>query len=340
MNLHRPWAKQSTLFVEAAVIAGTPHLSATDQLTDDLAERFGVKREQVVLTCSGTVALGLLWNFASTASTWTVRVPAYGFVATANGVGLAPGNRDVRLVDVDPATGWMLGTKYRFQCPVAFSGTLESFLGYRVDPSLEVILDGAAILGNERAKNFFRISSSLKGVALSFSATKLISAGMGGAAIFADADTAREAMWFIHQGGDWAAPDGPGQTHPGTNLRMGYWQAALALAHLRQIDDLRAACADAREVFEAAYGDRLVPSAPGAYNIVRTERARSLHGVAGARWRLHRALYNHAFWNDLGDDATFPGAAEAERTYLYLPYGPGVTREDAERIVEQLGDLA
>lgn len=337
-NLFRPWIHQIELFRRAAEIAGGNHV--VEKLEEALSDLFHVDRRQVVLTCSGTIALNLLMQVRSTI--W--HVPAYGFVATINAV-----PQLARLRDIDPKTGWMLPGEGP-SCPVAFAGCwhgrgrLADYLRASTGP---VVLDAAGILGTAMGDYVHPLrdwrlgpGSRLQGIGLSFSATKLVSAGMGGAAIFGSANLAQRARLRISQGGAWSDPNGPGQTErPATNLRMGYWQAALVLSHLERRAELRDAAMECRRVYSEAYGPRSITSGPGAYQIVRTEQAREKHGKAGARWRFHRAIFNHTKWNFQRRTRGFPGAVEAERTYLYLPYGPGVTRQEAEKIIEQLGDI-
>lgn len=312
------------------------------ELEEELANLLGVEAGQVVLASSGTVALQLLLRRYRDRR---VTVPGYGFVATANAV--MDRNR-LCLADVDPSTGWALPDEEaeRF-APVAFSGNVAPLRGFLdgLSPDCEVVLDAAAVLGNEDPRGLLDDRRVL-GFAVSFSHSKLVSASMGGAAVFRSREETQPVRRFISQGGDWSDPEGVGIQERGTNLRMGAINAALALSHLDFRDTLVELANASRAEYEAALSSHLVPSAPGAYNIARVPNARRVakllqrRGVE-ARFRLHRALRDHAAYvleleGEGRPRSNMWGTTVAQTSYLYLPYGPGLSPEEARTVAEAL----
>lgn len=313
---------------------------ARAEFAEQLARVLAIDPTRVILTSSGTAALEVLLTVLAD-RTAPVSLPAYGFVATANAAARTVGMR--YFCDVDPQTGWMLvsNSSSRIVVPVAFAGNAAPLSELLLTNTQTIVMDAAAVLGQADLSGDSLSGARVAGFALSFSQTKLVSCGMGGAAVFQDPAAAAEADALVSQGGDWSSAEGEGVRAGGTNLRMGAINAAVGLVHLQDRTSLMEACAYQRSVLGSLLGPRLVPAAAGAYNVARLPYARRVaerlraHGVP-ARWRYHRCLRGHvAYSADIRVGQDF-GAARAENEYLYLPYGPGLGEREVDGIAELL----
>ncbi|MCC7047688.1 MAG: aminotransferase class V-fold PLP-dependent enzyme [Alphaproteobacteria bacterium] len=315
------------------------------------ARRFGERLAALagvphaVPTISGTIALTVAAKALGLNPGDEVLVPAYGVVSTINAftsVGLSP-----RLVDIEFATGCMDAAELRARVtPRTKAVCFVDFSGHTGEPLIEaaalcqelglpLIEDAACALGQHfegrKAGSFGTVGC------LSFSVAKVMTTGQGGALLTADRGLAdRATAWIDHGDLDWRATNT--HRHVGTNLRFNDVLAALGLA---QLDTLDARLERKRAAFAALQEelDGYLFTVPGGeaplHNIVfcdqpeamvRELRARNIGAV-----QQYRCLANHPVYAHLGN-SPYAAARRWERTSVYLPFGLGLTADDARRI--------
>lgn len=320
-------------FFPSEVDAGA-HLTAFE---DALKAHTGA--QDVLLTSSGTMALRVLARFAvPEGRKRRVILPAYGFVGTINAF-VAEGY-EVELCDVRPdgQLDWSLvpDDTDAIVCPVAFCGLLVGGTYDRAYDGQRVVIDAAPMIYNNLAlATFFEPEmEGVIGAALSFSATKLVSTGQGGA-VLAGRDLGVERT-YLAQGG-WRNPGG--QHAEGVNGRMGWAQAREGLASLARIGERSAAEFSPRNHLWVN-NCVTIESAPGCYNIklmpspadaIDMQRKLSSKGIE-SRYQFHRTINRNPAHAHI--PGHFPVADMLTERALYLPYGSGLTVEQAERIVE------
>ena len=316
----------------------------------ELARACGV--DQVVAVSSGTAALHLTVLALGIGPGDEVVVPAYTFPATANVVALA-GGRPV-LVDVDPATMNLdLDRVYdaitpRTRAVIAvhlFGRPLDwEALQSAVPPDVTLVEDAAGALG---ARWQGMPCGGLGTVGcLSFHPRKIVTTGEGGAVTTSDPDLAERVRSLRHHG--WSPSDRYEDMPAGAfNYRLSDVLAAVGLPQVRRLEELLRR----REQLAAAYTERLhgVVETPSAAEgdrhgwqayVVRLDdrdavlaglRAEGIEGQIGT-YALHRlGAYAAA--------GAFPGADDAFRRALALPFHTRLTADEIERVTECLTRL-
>ncbi|MDR7551326.1 MAG: DegT/DnrJ/EryC1/StrS family aminotransferase [Armatimonadota bacterium] len=196
------------------------------------------------VTCvNGTVALELALRAAGIGPNDEVIVPSYTFIATASAalhLGAVPVFADIEpttyTISVDSAAD-LASARTRAIVPVHLAGApadMDGILILARERGLVVIEDAAQAHGAEWQGQRVGAIGALG--AFSFQATKVLTAGEGGAVVTNDT-TLAEAVWSLQNvgripGGDWYE-----HHRLGWNLRMTEFQAALLLAQMDRLDE-------------------------------------------------------------------------------------------------------
>jgi perosamine synthetase len=305
-----------------------------------------------ILTTSGTIALSVAAKALGLMAGDEVLVPAYGVISTINAfgsVGLAP-----RLVDVDVHTACMdpaalersITSATKAVCYVNFSGytgkELESIAALCTERGLPLIEDAACAIGHAyRGRNAGSIGTI---GTYSFSVPKTVTTGQGGALFTESPQLADEILKFIDQGDlNWRKTN---LNHEiGTNLRFNDVLASLGMAQMRSLPERLARKLAAHRALGEVLGDRLCrPSDTAAplYNIVFTGEPDAVVSDLRARGilaqRHGRALYEHPAYASLA--GSFPAAERWSQRAVYLPFGLGLSEDDARYVGSVVNEVA
>ena len=329
--------------VRDQVLSGFIGPASTTRMFGD-AIRAWAEAAHCTVTTSGTIALSVAAHALGLRAGDEILVPAYGVISTINAFasfGLCP-----RLVDIDATTGCMdparleaaIASPTRAVCFVNFSG----YTGENIRRVAEVcdrhglpwIEDAACALGQRfeggAAGTFGTVGT------YSFSVPKVVTTGQGGAIVTANRQIADRAAAFVDQGDlEWRRTNLNREI--GTNLRFNDILAALGLAQMRDLESRLARRRAAHLVMRSHLGSRLYsvpgPEAP-LHNIVFTPTpdalvtALSADGIAATR--QYRTLAQHPAYASLAGD--FSNADEWTARAVYLPFGTGLSEEDAARV--------
>lgn len=281
-------------------------------------EVFGVSADNIVLTSSGTAAIELALR-VSRAERATL--PAYGFRATMDAARAALGD-NVEFVDV-----WHPALKDSGECGrrdaarvfVSLLGEVEPVILERMSKSHSgpIILDAACSVGSHGLGEVCR-NGVVDAACVSFAASKIISAGGGGAVAFSSLRNAKRATEILR----WDM----------CNARMSELNASLAVVMTEKFDQRIANCMSwARRVSEKLIFDA-AHSESCAHHVValsdeRNHLARKLEcaGIETSGFPKYRALASD-----------FPVAERWASRAIYLPHGPGLSISDQDKILEVL----
>ena len=307
------------------------------ELVNLLRETIRTPYKHIILTTSGTIALGLMPGK-------NVAVPAYGFMATANAY--ASLGATIHFVDVTKATGCMdpdaldevltenrrgsLREQIDLVCYVGFSGAMhhQAFKIEKLCKEFGVPLMEDAACGLVAPDiNFFAEQA-----ALSFSGPKIVTAGQGGAFMTNNDELAERAeAWIDHGGSSWRQ-DGI-HRGIGTNLRMAEINAALALAQLKTLDArIERRTIQRRQLYDGLgeylwleEGDGVFHLGGPFYNIILVDDPygvmMNLNGAGIDAKRLFRTANTHPAYAYYGNINTFPNADWWTAHAVYLPFG-------------------
>jgi perosamine synthetase len=318
---------------------------ATDSFAGNVAELAG--RAKCVLTTSGTIALSVAAKALALRPGDEILVPAYGVISTVNAfasIGLRP-----KLVDIDRRTGCMsvdlieasISVNTRAVCFVNFSGytgdNLVAAAALCRRRNLPLIEDAACAMGHRHNK----CSAGAFGTVgtYSFSVPKIVTTGQGGAVLMDDPAIYERAAAFIDHGDlNWRRTNL--NNGIGTNLRFTDLQATLGLCQMRDMAPRLERRRQSFAILQSGLGPYLyrVPGdeAP-LHNIVFAREAdrlvAALKQLGIGAVRQYRTISQHPAYSELGD-RPFPNADYWTDRAVYLPFGIGLTAEDAERIVE------
>lgn len=319
-----------------------------------LAELSGMPH--AILTTSGTMAL---WLVALSIDRMELSVvyPGYGFPAAYGAFAMA-GARNCIMVDVDMPT-MAVDPHHAVRSmtrsfPGAGTGALiylwpggQPWMRLRVQAA-DAAADGGAFLIDDVACGIHNMGpgtmAAVTTATLSFSPAKAVTCGQGGAVLTRSgrvADTVRRLI--DHGGGAWRKT----LRHEvrGVNLRMSDVHAALLLDQLDALPRSRDMMGAARAALEKRVP--LQPPDPGyvpLHNVVLTERPDELvdrlraRGVQAARQYGHLGTHG-AFPQPQSEHmaaADCPNAVRLAARCVYLPFGPGLSTADAERVRDAL----
>ena len=332
-----PDMRQDADAVAETILNGwvSPGGPKSKELVNLLRKTIRTPYKHIILTTSGTIALGLMPGK-------NVAVPAYGFMATANAY--ASLGATIHFVDVTKATGCMdpdaldevltenrrgsLREQIDLVCYVGFSGAMhhQAFKIEKLCKEFGVPLMEDAACGLVAPDiNFFA-----EHAALSFSGPKIVTAGQGGAFMTnSDELAARAEAWIDHGGSSWRQ-DGV-HRGVGTNLRMSEINAALALAQLQTIEArIKRRTLQRRQLYEELgeylwfeEGDGVFHSGGAFYNITLVDNPhdvtmRLISAGIDAKRLFMTANIHPAYSSVRGD---FPNADWWTRHAVYLPFG-------------------
>lgn len=300
-------------------------------------------------TVSGTMALSIAAQALGLDRGSEILVPDYGVISTINAfasVGYQP-----RLVEIDRATGCMspesLAAAIRPStaavCFVNFSGRtgpeLEQIAALCERHRLPLIEDAACAMGHShggrQAGSFGTIS------VYSFSVPKVVTTGQGGA-VLTRSEAHRDAVLRLIDHGDTTWRQTNLNRGIGNNLRFNDVLSSLGLA---QLEELPARLARRRSNYAAmrkVLDDKLFSvcgdEAP-LHNVVFSTMAQQLtqhlknKGILAAQ--QYRALYQHPPYAHLRDGA-HPSSEYWTSHAVYLPFGTGMSVEDAEFVAQSV----
>jgi perosamine synthetase len=285
-----------------------------------------------------------------------VVVPDLTFVSTANAVRLAgaqPVLADVRREDfsLDPAAvEEALTPKTRAIVPVHVNGrggSIEEIVALAERHGLAVVEDAAEALGSRLSER--ALGSFGHAAAFSFTPTKIITTGQGGAVVTRDPTIARRVRELKDQG---RAERGTGgaDAHPvfGFNFKLTNVQAAIGLvqldrleerlAHIRTLEDWYAA---ERESLEPEVtlvgGNRGGGEAHGWVDVLVDDRDALVRNLN------NRGIDPREFWFPLhtqpvyaADGELFPNASWVSSRGLWLPSALSLTRADVAVVGEAI----
>ena len=309
------------------------------------------KVEHAVVVSSGTAALHLSVLALGIGPGDEVIVPAYTFPATANVVALA-GARPV-LVDVDPETMNVTADSVASAVTDRTKAVLVVHLFGRPAPWEEIeaaVPDGVALLedaaGALGARRRGRACGGLGRLGcLSFHPRKIVTTGEGGAVTTDDDEIADTVRRFRHHG---IEPRGDFEIRsPGLNYRLPDILCAIGTTQMRRLERLL----EERERLASGYAERLdgsvgLPSVDEGDRhglqafVVRVDRRdEALESLARAGVQAQIGTYALHHLGAYAGQGPFPGADDAFRRALALPFHNRLTEDDVERVAEVLTGL-
>lgn len=317
--------------------------AATRDFCEKLAEWLGAPR--LLATVSGTVALTVAAKALGLKSGDEVIVPGYGVISTVNG--LVAAGLEPRLADIDRTTGCVspqtldrrVTSATKAVCFVNFSGytgaNVREVRRWCDAHRIAMIEDAACALGHRHdgmpAGCFGTIGC------YSFSVPKVLTTGQGGALTSGDPDLFDRAGAYIDQGDlEWRRT-GVNRS-PGSNLRFNDVLASLGSAMLSDIDIRQERRRASYRAMKHLLGDKLYavpgPEAP-LHNIVFTDRPHQLveklkkQNISAQL--QYKVLSEHPAYARLASDHC-PNGEYWSKKAVYLPFGVGLTVEQAERV--------
>lgn len=284
------------------------------------------------LTTTGTQALSLAIQAVLPRRRCNVVVPAWAPVAVWNAVRLS-GHRPI-FVDIDPKTLGYDTTKL----DEASQEEPDAIVFVHMLGRREGLVDAAAFaVGHGIPLIEDMAQAHLQGPLLfgdigitSFGSMKPISCDQGGAMFTNNHRVECLMTELAHQG--FGYKDGFLVTC-GQNARMNEGTAEMLIAELLSVDDVLAPW---RERQAQAIPEELLVFPGSMYNVIRATDDDSYLLDAGIPFRrqYRPANYHCAFPDAQGK--TYEGAEYAWRNYLFLPFGPDMTEQDAAKIREAL----
>lgn len=316
------------------------------EFEDALREHLGIK--YVICTSSGTAALHIAAKVLGLTPYDKVIVPSYGWIATANAFAWL--GCQVEFAHIDPHTACIDCLKLeetlqkekniRAICYVDFNGSCRDGPLIRTIADkyhIPLIEDSCSALGHELGSNHAGSFGDI-GV-LSFSAPKLITTGQGGAILTDDVSMAIRALAIRNQG---HRPDIYKRfTVLGNNFKMSDINAALGLAQLSDIDEILNLKASSVLKLDKILNLELTTTGVPFYNIkmgcdydyssydISLELEKAGIEVLFGR---HRHIPDYPIYSNTNfkDEEAIGWQNEA----IYLPFGNGLTIEQAEIISE------
>jgi dTDP-4-amino-4,6-dideoxygalactose transaminase len=333
---------------EAAAVAGVLESGQLTmgpkvaELEAELARVCGVRH--AVAVSSGTAALHLAVLALDLREGDEVVVPAYTFPATANVVALA-GARPV-LADVDPETFNLDPEALRAAVTPRTRAVLAVHLFGRpldweaveqaVPDGVALIEDAAGALGARRRD---RPCGSLGRMGcLSFHPRKIVTTGEGGAVTTSEDELANAVRRLRHHG---IEIDGAFEIRePGLNYRLSDILCAVGIPQVRRLDELL----ETRRRVAEGYERRLAgvvqtPSAePGdthgwqAYVVRLDRRDEALAALRAEQIEAQIGTYALHVLAAYRDQGEFPGAREAYKRALALPFHSRLGDDELDRV--------
>jgi dTDP-4-amino-4,6-dideoxygalactose transaminase len=227
--------------VDQALVSGQLTLGAR---TEELEQAFAARHGGVmgVATSSGTSALEIILRLVAVAGRDVV-VPANTFFATAAAVVHAGGRP--RFADVDAATLALSADTVAAALTAQTAAVVHVHIGGLISPAIDSIrrvCDQAGVTLIEDAAHAHGSSyegrpagSWSRAAAFSFYPTKVVAGAEGGMILTADEGWRDEARIYRDQGK--ASFLGGGHVRLGSAWRLSELQAAVALVHLRRLDE-------------------------------------------------------------------------------------------------------
>jgi perosamine synthetase len=328
--------------------------------TEALEHAFAARHQaaHAIAVSSGTSALEIVLRSLDVARREVI-VPANTFFATAAAVLHAGGTP--RFADIDPATLALSPQTVEAVLSPATVGVLTVHIGGIVSPDVIALRDMCARHGLFLVEDAAHAhGSSVHGraagsfgtaAAFSFYPTKLITAGEGGIIVTADEHLRDEAVVYRDQGK--AGFLGGEHIRLGAAWRMSEIHAAIALVHLRRLDEFIAA----RQAVAARYDEALadiegvsalhLPDAcvsnyykyvallePSIDRAELKQRLREL-GVALSGEVYPRPLHREPVFADLYADP-LPIADDICHRQICLPIHSDMTSDEAEQVIAAL----
>lgn len=290
-------------------------------------------KKYAVATVSGTVALYLALKFWGSNKDRFFSLPSYGHVAAVNAAiaaWMGYGFRDMRK---DALEDEYENVNSKSNVIVWHGGILKnrSHILRNLKSKGRLCIEDAACAFGEP------LPGHVIGAVWSLSGPKIISAGQGGILLTDETALAKDARAYCDQGVGFRSEGTV--IKPGTNMRLSNISAAYALDQCEFLNERWDLRKEAIAIFEngvpegaAYYG--------GLHNILYYQtQAEALRAKAALEHsgiesqQPYRALHNHHAFRK---DWPFDGAVAWEKQSLYLPFGPGLTPEMADRICEVL----
>ncbi len=248
--------------IDAALVSGNLTLGP---LTEQFEEAFAARHGGLlpVATASGTSALEISLRAAGVGGGEVV-VPTNTFFATAAAVVHAGGRP--RFADIDPSTLALSAATVAAALTPETVAVIHVHIGGRITPEMPAIRElcdkrGICLIEDAAHAHGSTLDGHPAGswsraAAFSFYPTKVVAGAEGGMLLTADPSIRDEARILRDQGK--ASFLGGGHIRMGSAWRMSEVQAAVALVHLRRIDDFIAV----RRGVAARYDDALA-ACPG-----------------------------------------------------------------------------
>jgi perosamine synthetase len=311
-----------------------------------LAKEAGV--EHALPMASGTVALSVAALVLGLRPGDEIIVPSYGVISVINAfasVGLKP-----KLADIDVKTGCIspaalekaMTPNTKAVCFVDFGASLgpelDAVRTLCTAKKIPLIEDAAWALGrNTRGKK----GGATGDVAItSFSVPKVMTTGQGGAVFLRSTEALNSAISFIDQGDPEWRKTGINRCI-GNNLRLSDVSAALGVAQMLELNERHARKSKNYKILQEKLGERLFRASDDGYAaqyIVFAEKPNDLVTQLKAQnigaTRQYSGYYHQPCFTSLGSDNQFAGAAFWGTHAVYLPFGVGMTEEQAARIAD------
>jgi dTDP-4-amino-4,6-dideoxygalactose transaminase len=323
------------------------------RLEAGLSGHFGLAPDQVVTSANATLALAQSLMALEAPRGGLCLMPSWTFTATPAAAvlaGLTP-----HFVDVSPKD-WTfrpsdIAERVRdggvsAVIPVSPFGApldYQAWEAFRKETGVAVVHDVAAGFDG---LSLAGAPDTTAPVVISLHATKPFGVGEGALVLSRDADLQRA----IRSYGNFGFKGSRETQVAGMNAKMNEYCAAVGLALLEEWPERRAVWSDLTDAFAARARDAGLGLAPGfgagwisSFGMVdfgsakaaeAAERRLAEAGVETRRWWA-RACHRQAAWADLPRDALPMTEAIADRT-LGLPFWPGLTEADLDRVFEAL----
>lgn len=363
LRVHFSAPERQQVLERISTLLETGMISQGKQI-DELEERFAayVHSRFAIAVNSGSGAIEVPMR-ALQVEGKEVLVPTNTFLATAASVLLAGGK--IRLVDADPNTFAVSLAELQKRATPQTAGVVIVHIGGIITPEIEQIRrwcdqegywlfeDAAHAHGsfwNDRGAGTFGIAGSY-----SFFATKVMTSGEGGIIVTDDEQLARKCKLYRNHGKPepWISY----HTHLSSNYRMSDITAAIAqvqLAHLEEKLQQRAHIARLYTELlprELPSFQPVLPTGPSSwYKYIvlpppQFERAQikqymKEHGVSLPGEVYEMPLHQQPALAPYIDKAEFPQAEYICRQHICLPIYPGLTDEQAQRVVQVLCDAS
>lgn len=313
-------------------------------------------RAHAVATSNATMAMTLGLKALDIGAGDDVVTPAFSYTATA-GVVPAVGARIV-FCDVDEASFLVTPDAILAALTQRTRAVIVPHLFRRLadvpaiketlrERSIAVLEDAATAIGGRFADGMPAGAAGDIGVVSFFPAKPLGGIGDGGMILTDDEDVARRCRSLRNHGQDGVTRFVHHEV--GFNARMDDWNAAYLSYKAERLDDALAARREAAEYYEEALARLPVTlqagnaheGVPYAFVVLveDAERLAALMGSRGIATKTYTALDRHPAYASAAAGAGLETAHRLAERALALPFFPGITREQVERVASALSEF-